>query len=57
MATAERQNRRLTTFQSIILGFAGVILAGTVLLMLPVSSKSGTAAPFGDALFTATSAV
>ena len=57
MATAERQNRRLTTFQSIILGFAGVILAGTVLLMLPVSSQSGTAAPFGDALFTATSAV
>ena len=57
MATAERQNRRLTTFQSIILGFAGVILAGTVLLMLPVSSKSGTAATFGDALFTATSAV
>ena len=57
MATAERQNRRLTTFQSIILGFAGVILIGTVLLMLPVSSQSGTAAPFGDALFTATSAV
>lgn len=57
MATAERQNRRLTTFQSIILGFAGVILAGTVLLMLPVSSGNGTAASFGDALFTATSAV
>ena len=57
MATAERQNRRLTTFQSIILGFAGVILIGTVLLMLPVSSQSGTAAPFVDALFTATSAV
>ena len=48
---------RLTPFQTIILGFAGVILVGTILLMLPVSSTSGTATPFKDALFTATSAV
>lgn len=50
-------SRRLTTFQSIILGFAGVILSGAFLLMLPVSSASGEITPFSDALFTATSAV
>ncbi len=49
--------RRITPFQLIIMGFAGVILLGAMLLMLPVSSRSGQATPFGDALFTATSAV
>lgn len=49
--------KRLTSFQMIILGFAGVILAGTFLLMLPISAKSGRFTPFHEALFTATSAV
>ena len=40
----------------IALGFLLIILLGTGLLMLPVSSRSGTATPFSDALFTATSA-
>ena len=31
------QSGKLTSFQIIILGFAGVILAGALLLMLPVS--------------------
>lgn len=48
---------RLSSSQIIILGFTAVILLGTLLLMLPVSSKSGTATPFGDCLFTSTSAV
>ena len=47
---------RLNSFQSIVLGFAGVILGGTGLLMLPFSTASGKSAPFLDALFTATSA-
>lgn len=38
------------------LGFIGVILIGTMLLMLPFSTKSGTSMPFLNALFTATSA-
>jgi trk system potassium uptake protein TrkH len=38
------------------LGFVVVILTGALLLMLPISSKSGTSLPFLDALFTATSA-
>lgn len=51
------QGGKLTSFQIIILGFAGVILAGALLLMLPVSSAAGQATPFMEALFTSTSAV
>ena len=42
--------------QLIILVFALIILLGTVLLMLPVSSREGTSTSLIDALFTATSA-
>lgn len=49
--------RKLTSFQIIIIGFSGVILFGTFLLMLPFSSRSGLATPFFEALFTSTSAV
>ena len=51
------KKHHLNSFQQIILGFIGVILFGTLLLMLPVSTASGELAPFGTALFTATSAV
>ena len=51
------KRKRLTSFQLIILGFAGVILAGALLLMLPVSSTEGIITPFDQALFTSTSAV
>jgi len=51
------KKRRLTSFQIIILGFSGVILIGTFLLMLPVSSQAGVITSFTDALFTSTSAV
>ncbi len=47
----------LTPPQVLVLGFALVILAGALLLMLPVSSRSGEATDFLTALFTATSAV
>ena len=47
---------RLSSSRIIILGFMAAILTGTVLLMLPVSAKSGTYTSFSDALFTATSA-
>ena len=43
--------------QIIVLGFAAVILAGTGLLMLPVSSASGELTPFTEALFTSTTSV
>lgn len=49
--------RRLSSSQIIILGFAGVILLGSLLLMLPWAARDGQSAAFSDALFTATSAV
>lgn len=57
MPVTNRRKRRLTSFQIIILGFATVVLIGTFLLMLPISSQSGEPTAFGDALFTSTSAV
>ena len=51
------RKRRLSSFQIIILGFAGVILLGALLLMLPISATGRTVTPFNEALFTATSAV
>ena len=51
------KKKHLTSFQLIILGFAGVILLGSILLMLPFSSVDRIPTPFHEALFTATSAV
>lgn len=50
-------NYRITTFQIIALGFVLMILVGTLLLMLPISSRQQTGTDFSDCLFTATSAV
>ena len=46
----------LSTTQIILLSFLGVILIGSGLLSLPVSSAGGRAVPYIDALFTATTA-
>ncbi|MBQ7341295.1 MAG: Trk family potassium uptake protein [Oscillospiraceae bacterium] len=48
---------RLNGPQIMVLGFAGLILLGTLLLMLPVSSAAGKVTSFGDALFTSTTSV
>ncbi len=50
-------NYRITAFQVIALGFFALILLGTFLLMLPISSRQPGGASFADCLFTATSAV
>ena len=50
-------HRHMTSFQIIILGFMGVILAGSLLLMMPWASRNGKWSSFSDTLFTATSAV
>ncbi len=55
--TSTRRKWRFSSAQTIMLGFAGVILLGALLLMLPVSSREGIVTPFLDCLFTATSAV
>ena len=48
--------KMVSSSQIIIVGFAMVILIGSLLLMLPISSRSGSFTSFGEALFTATSA-
>jgi len=55
--TATAPAARMTPARALLLGFAGVILAGAGLLTLPLSSASGESAGFLTALFTATSAV
>ena len=45
---------KFTTTQIILLSFLLVILIGSVLLALPISSTNGIAVPYIDALFTAT---
>ncbi len=52
-----RINKKLSSSQIIILGFAAGILLGALLLTLPFSSREGRWTSFGDALFTATSAL
>ena len=51
-----KKRKGITSFQVIILSFFVLIMLGTCLLMLPISSNSHTVTPFVDALFTATSA-
>ena len=50
------KSRLVSPARIIIFGFLLLILLGTVLLMLPFSTKVWGGAPFFDALFTATSA-
>ena len=56
MAKQLPKKKRLTSFRIIILGFIGLILLGSVLLMLPISARSHTVTPFSQALFTSVSA-
>ena len=51
-----KRRRNMTSFQIIIFSFFALIMLGTFLLMLPISSNKHTMTPFADALFTATSA-
>ena len=48
---------KLSATQLIAAAFTAIILLGTFLLMMPISSKSGLVTNFFDALFTSTSAV
>lgn len=48
---------RLSPAQVMVLGFAGVIILGGILLTLPMASQDGNSIGFLNALFTSTSAV
>lgn len=52
----KKMESKMTTTQKIMLSFLVVILAGSVLLALPISSATGEAVSYIDALFTATTA-
>lgn len=48
--------KRLSTTHIVLLGFLAIILAGSLLLWLPISSATGKSVPYIDALFTSTTA-
>ena len=55
-AGTRKQSKATNPTKTIALAFAGIILLGTLLLTLPVSSRNGISCGFRPALFTATSA-
>ena len=55
MSLFSKIRSRLSHAQIMALGFLTVIIIGTVLLMLPVSSRTGQWTPFIKALFTSVS--
>jgi potassium uptake TrkH family protein len=60
VTTAPRRARAFFTAhpaRTVVLGFAGVVAVGTLLLMLPLATESGRATDASTALFTSTSAV
>lgn len=54
--TMKRRGKPVSATKLIASVFAAIICIGTLLLMLPISSRSGEPCPFLPALFTATSA-
>ncbi len=57
MPIFQKATKRLSPSRTLVLGFLAIILAGSVLLFLPISSKSGELTNFFDCFFTACSAV
>ena len=51
-----KKRRSISSFQAIIISFFALIMVGTILLMLPISSRQRCMTSFSDALFTAVSA-
>ncbi len=50
------KQKKLSHIQIIALGYFCIVVVGTLLLMLPVATRSSGCAPFGTALFTSVSA-
>ena len=51
MPEITHRKKRLSSFKLIVLGFAGVILLGALILMLPFSSTAGVVTPFHEIVF------
>lgn len=56
MPVLKKKQKHMQSARFLIFGFAAIILVGTALLCLPVSSRDGNFGNFIDCLFTATSA-
>lgn len=56
MGNPVKVKNKLSQTQFLVIGFLTIITIGTILLMLPVSSKDGHFTPFLDSLFTSVSA-
>lgn len=56
MQPKNKEKRRFSPAQVLTVGFLLIILIGTLLLMLPISTRSGERVRFSTAAFTATSA-
>lgn len=56
MQTKMKEKRHFSPPQVLSIGFLLIILTGTLLLMLPISTRSGESVSFSTAAFTATSA-
>ncbi|MBO5408827.1 MAG: potassium transporter KtrB [Clostridia bacterium] len=52
-----KKRKALSSVQIVLLGFLGLVLLGSFLLSLPISSANGMSVPYIDALFTATTSV
>lgn len=50
------KSKGLSHIRIIALGYFSIVILGTLLLLLPVATKSGTPAPFNTAIFTSVSA-
>ncbi len=55
--TQTSRKRELHPAQIVVMAFGAAVLLGTILLLLPISTASGTSADFVTALFTSVSAV
>lgn len=57
MINSQKFWKEITPAQTLLMGFILMIIAGTILLSLPIASSKNVPQPFIDALFTSTSAV
>lgn len=57
MLTRKKIEHKFNTTQLISIGFLGIIVIGTIMLMLPFATKEGNSTSLIDALFTATTSV
>jgi trk system potassium uptake protein TrkH len=57
MMNSQKFWKTITPAQSLLMGFILIIIAGTILLTLPIASSGKVSQPLIDALFTATSAI